>query len=58
VREQILTRSVLDETSKRLNNMTTSINRSRRLDNIFAPKVNATVLENEPELDYLLNRKH
>jgi hypothetical protein len=44
VREQILTRSVLDETSKRLNNMTTSINRSRRLDNIFAPKVNATVL--------------
>jgi hypothetical protein len=55
VREQILTRSVLDETSKRINNMTTSINRSRRLDNIFAPKANATVLE--PELDSLLNRK-
>jgi hypothetical protein len=45
VREQILTRSVLDETSKRINNMTTSINRSRRLDNIFAPKGNVTVLE-------------
>ena len=44
VREHILTRSVLDETSKRLNNMTTSINRSRRLDNIFAQKSNATVL--------------
>jgi hypothetical protein len=56
VREQILTRSVLDETSRRLNNMTTSINRSRRMDNIFASKVNATVLE--PELlDHLLNKK-
>jgi hypothetical protein len=55
MREQILTRSVLDETSKRLNNMTTSINRSRRVDNIFAGKSNATVLE--PELDNLLNRK-
>jgi hypothetical protein len=55
MREQILTRSVLDETSKRLNNMTTSINRSRRVDNIFAGKNNATVLE--PELDNLLNRK-
>lgn len=55
MREQVLTRSVLDETSKRLNNMTTSINRSRRMDNIFAQKVNATVLE--PELLGLLNRK-
>ncbi len=55
IREQILTRSVLDETSKRLNNMTTSINRSRRVDNIFAGKNNATVLE--PELDNLLNLK-
>jgi hypothetical protein len=55
MREQILTRSVLDESSKRLNNMTTSINRSRRLDNIFVQKGNATVLE--PELDHLLNRK-
>jgi hypothetical protein len=44
MREQILTRSVLDETSKRLNNMTTSINRSRRVDNIFAGKNNAIVL--------------
>jgi hypothetical protein len=55
IREQLLTKSVLDETSKRLNNMTTSINRSRRLDNIFAGRGNATVLE--PELDSLLNRK-
>lgn len=54
VKEHILTRSVLDETSKRLNNMTTSINRSRRLDNIFQQKSNATVLE--PELEWL-NRK-
>jgi hypothetical protein len=44
IREQILTKSVLDETSKRLNNMTTSINRSRRLDNIFAGRGNVTVL--------------
>ena len=44
VRETFLTRSVLDQTSKRLNNMTTSINRSRRLDNIFVQKNNATVL--------------
>lgn len=55
VREHILTRSVLDETSKRLNNMTTSINRSRRMDNIFVQKGNVTVLQ--PELDRLLNRK-
>ena len=55
VREHMLTRSVWDETSKRLNNMTTSINRSRRMDNIFVQKGNATVLE--PELDCLLNRK-
>ena len=55
VREQILTRSVLDETSKRLNNMTTSINRSRRIDNIFAGRGNVTVLE--PELDSIFNRK-
>ena len=52
IREQILTRSVLDETSKRVN-MTASINRSRRVDNIFAGKNNATVLG--PELDNLLN---
>lgn len=56
MREQILTRSVLDETSKRLNNMTTSINRSRRVDNIFSGKSNATTVL-EPELDNLLNRK-
>ena len=55
IREHILTRSVLDETSKRLNNMTTSINRSRRLDNIFAPKGNVTALE--PEFSALLNKK-
>lgn len=54
VREQMLTRSVLDQTSKRLNNMTTSINHSRRMDNIFVHKQNNTVLG--PELDTLLNR--
>lgn len=55
IRENLLTRSVLDETSKRLNNMTVSINRSRRMDNIFMQKNNATVLG--PELDGILNRK-
>jgi hypothetical protein len=55
MREHLLTKSVLDETSKRLNNMTASINRSRRLDNIFMGKGNVTVLE--PELDNILNRK-
>lgn len=54
VREQMLTRSVLDETSKRINNMTTSINHSRRIDNIFQ-KQNATILG--PELENILNVK-
>lgn len=54
VKEQRMTRSILDETSKRLVNMTTSINRSRRLDNVFAQKQAATALE--PELDSLLHR--
>ena len=54
IREQLLTRSVLDETSKRMNNMTTSINKSRRVDNIFNQKHNTQL---EPELGKLLNRK-
>jgi hypothetical protein len=53
VKEQILNRSVLDETSKKVNNMTMSINHSRRMDNIFNQRPGTPTLQ--PELDKLLH---
>ena len=35
VREEILTRSILDETSRKSHNMTTSNNHSKRIDKVF-----------------------
>lgn len=35
VREELLTRSILDDTSRKSHNMTTSINYSKRVDKVF-----------------------
>ena len=35
VREEFLTRSILDDTSRKSHNMTTSINHSKRIDKVF-----------------------
>ena len=35
VREEIINRSILDETGRKSNNMTTSINHSKRIDKVF-----------------------
>lgn len=35
VREEIINKSILDETSRKSNNMTTSISHSKRIDKVF-----------------------
>ncbi len=42
LKEQLLTRSVLDQTAKKIHNMTLSINHSKRMDNIFSQKDRAS----------------
>ncbi len=57
LKEQLLTRSVLDDTARKINNTTLSMNRSKRLDNIFVQKEKGSQqLILQPEFDKLLGQ--
>ncbi len=57
LKEQLLTRSVLDETARKINNTTLSMNRSKRLDNIFVQKEKGSQqMILQPEFDKLLGQ--
>jgi hypothetical protein len=57
LKEQMLTKSVLDETSRKLDNLTLSINHSKRMDNIFNNSHKDKGSQQlQPELDRLLRQ--